>query len=96
MRKTNTIKLSEAIREYLEKNQLGHKIKSHNVKKYWEDLMGNIISQKTSNIYLKDKTLFVFLDSSVLRNELTMMRSRLVQMMNEKMGGDYIEKVVLK
>lgn len=96
MKKTNTIKISEAIQEYLEQNGLGTKMKVSNVSKYWESLMGNIISQKTSNIYIKNKTLFIYLNSSVLRSELNMMRSRIASMMNEKMGGHYIEKVVLK
>lgn len=96
MRKKQTQTLAEVMQEYLQTSKLGNKMVVSNIKKYWEQLMGNIIAQKTTNIYLKDKTLYISLNSSVLRNELSMMRSRIAPMMNERMGGNYIEKVVLR
>ena len=96
MRKTNTQKISDVLKEYLEQNQIDNKLKTSGVARYWEKLMGKVISQKTTNIYIKNKILFIYLSSSVLRNELLMMRSKIIQLMNEQMGGNYIEKVVLK
>ena len=96
MRKTQTQKLSDIVMEYLKNNQLDQKIKESNVKKYWENLMGKLIAEKTNNIYIKNRTLFISLNSSILRNDLIMMRSRIIKLMNEQMGGDYIEDVKIR
>ncbi len=96
MRKKQTQTLAEVLSEYLQENQLGDKLKVSSVKKYWEQLMGKIIAQKTTNIYIKNRKLYISLNSSVLRNELLMMRSRIVKMMNEKMQGNYIDDVNIR
>ena len=96
MRKTQTLKISDVLKDYLKENNLDEKIKTSSVHKYWEQLMGKTISQKTSNIYIKNRTLFVSLTSSILRNELLMMRSRIIKLMNEQMDGNYIDNVRLQ
>ena len=96
MRKTKTLKISEVLKDCLSENHLDQKIKISGIKRYWEQLMGKTIAGKTSNIYLKNRVLYISLDSSVLRNELIMMRSRLIRMMNEQMGGSYIDEVRIR
>ena len=58
--------------------------------------MGKMIANHTKDIFVKHKQLFVTLDSSALRNELAMAKSKIVKMLNQTAGADVIEDVVLK
>jgi predicted nucleic acid-binding Zn ribbon protein len=62
----------------------------------WETVMGKMIANHTKDLYIKHKQLFVTLDSSALRNELSMAKTKIVKMMNEAAGQEVINDVILK
>ncbi len=96
MRKSDTQKLGEVIREYLEEMMIDSKLKEFSTIRSWEELMGKPVAERTRNIYVKNKVLFVELKSSVLRNELIMMRQNIIDKINEKAGEKIIEKMVIR
>jgi predicted nucleic acid-binding Zn ribbon protein len=65
------------------------------LKDSWEKVVGGIIGKHTVNLSIKNKILYVSLDSSVIRSELQMSRSKIVQMLNEEVGKKVIEDIVL-
>ncbi|MBC8321887.1 MAG: DUF721 domain-containing protein [Bacteroidetes bacterium] len=60
----------------------------------WEKIVGGIIARHTTNLYVKNRNLYVTLDSSVLRNELYMERSKLVKKLNNETGKKVIDEIV--
>ncbi len=96
MRKSDTQKLGEIVREYLEQMMIDHKLKEVSVIRSWEKLMGKPVAERTRNIYVRNKILFIELKSSVLRNELVMMRQDIIDKINEKAGEKIIEKIVIR
>jgi predicted nucleic acid-binding Zn ribbon protein len=96
MRKTNTQSLREVLGDYSEELNLSRKIKEIRLVKQWPDLMGPAIARVTDKLYIRNKTLYVHLSSSVARNELFMMREAIVQILNKKAGEKIIHKVILK
>jgi len=96
MRKSNTQKISEVIDEYLKSSGLKHKLRKARVLNHWEELMGKTVAKRTKSIYIKNKTLFVYLSSSVLRNELLMMRQEIIDAVNKHAGETIIDNIVLK
>jgi predicted nucleic acid-binding Zn ribbon protein len=96
MRKNDTQPLKGIIREYLD--ALGHnrKLKEVNVVSSWEKLMGNVIAKHTRNLYIKNKVLFVYIDSAVMRNELLMMREQIRNHLNDHAGSEIIQKIVFR
>ncbi|MBN2214755.1 MAG: DUF721 domain-containing protein [Bacteroidales bacterium] len=96
MRRSNTQKLGEIVREYLEQMMIDRKLKEYSIIRSWEELMGRLVAERTSNIYIKNKILFIELKSSVLRNELMMMRQSIMDKINEKAGEKIIEKIVVR
>ena len=96
MRKSNTRKIGTVLKEYLEHMMIDRKIKEVGIVRSWEELMGKAVAERTKNIYIKDKTLFVQLQSSVLRSELMMMRQSIIDKMNEKAGEKIIDKIVVR
>lgn len=61
----------------------------------WPELMGTAIANRTKEIFIKDKKLFLRVESSVIKNELVMMRSQIIEKMNERAGGQVIEEIIL-
>ena len=62
----------------------------------WEEIVGKAISSRTTKIYIKDHILYVHLNSSVVRNELLMLREALREKLNQKAGSEVIKEIVLR
>lgn len=84
------------MREYIDAMHIRRKLKESRLEKQWEELLGKNAASLTSKLYIKDRVLFVHLNSSVLRNELLMMRETLIKRINEKAGEELITKIVLR
>ena len=67
-----------------------------NVETAWRDLMGNGVNSYTSNIKLHHNTLYVELSSSVLREELSYGKEKIIKMINDSLGKIIIHKLVLR
>ena len=96
MRKNNTQKIDEIVRQYLKALGVDGKLREVRLVKSWDDVVGKTIAKSTRNIYIKDRKLFVELRSSVIRNELFLIREQLCEVLNEKAGESVINEIVLK
>lgn len=96
MRKSNTQKISEVIDEFLKGSGLSHKLKKARIINHWEELVGKAVANRTTSIYIKRKTLFVTLNSSVVRNELILMRRQIIDALNKHAGEEIIDKIVIR
>jgi hypothetical protein len=96
MRRSKTISLAEAIQDYVREMKLETKLKEVNLIGSWEEIAGKAISSRTSKIYIKDSILYVHLTSSVVRNELLMLRQALLERLNGKAGNDVIKDIVFR
>lgn len=96
MRRSKTISLAEALQDYIREMKLEGKLNEIRLIESWEEIVGKAISSRTSKIYIRDKVLYVHLNSSVVRNELLMLRQALKEKLNEKAGSEVIKDIVLK
>ena len=96
MRRSKTISLAEALKDYINEMNLGEKLSEVGVISSWEEIVGKAISSRTSKIYIKDHVLYVHLNSSVVRNELIMLREAIRQKLNEKAGSNVIRDIVFR
>ncbi|NOQ27149.1 MAG: DUF721 domain-containing protein [Bacteroidales bacterium] len=96
MRKKNTQKIDDVVREYLKAFKIDDKLKEVRLIKSWDDIVGKTIARSTSNIYINNRKLFVILKSSVIRNELFMLREGLKKALNDKAGEIIIDEIILK
>jgi predicted nucleic acid-binding Zn ribbon protein len=56
--------------------------------------MGKAVANRTKEIFIRDKKLFVRIESSVVKNELKMMRSQIISNLNEKAGAEVVQEIV--
>lgn len=90
------MKLSEALQDFVSKNKLQTGLDKVNVRDVWNEQMGPAIQKYTTAIKLEGSTLFVQLSSSVLREELSYGKEKIIRMMNEELGKNLITKLVLR
>lgn len=96
MRRSKTISLAEALQDYIKEMNLEGKLNEVHLIGSWEEIVGKAIASRTSKIYIKDQVLYVHLSSSVVRNELFMLRQALMEKLNERAGGEVIKEIVLR
>ena len=66
------------------------------VQKLWREVMGNNVNSYTNEIFLKNNTLYVNLNSSVLRQELSYGKQKIIDLLNKELGKIIIKKIVLR
>lgn len=96
MRRRNTETIAEVIKQLLAENKLATPLKEMEVVQAWETIMGSVIQKYTTNIYVRHRILNVSLSSSVLRNELAMSRSRIIDSLNNYVGERVIVDIVFR
>ncbi|HLT53287.1 MAG TPA: DUF721 domain-containing protein [Flavobacteriaceae bacterium] len=84
------------LKDFVEVNNLEKGLDKVNVRDAWVKLMGAGIANYTSKIQLKEDTLYVDLTSSVLREELSYGKEKIITMLNEELGKELIKKIILK
>ncbi len=95
-RKKNNLSIGEALQEFISTNKLQKGIDKVLVKEAWVKLMGNGVNNYTTQIELQNSTLFISLSSSVLREELSLGKSKIISLLNEELGREVITKIVLR
>jgi predicted nucleic acid-binding Zn ribbon protein len=96
MRRSKTISIAEAMKDYIREMHLEGKLNEVGLINSWEETVGKAIASRTSKIYIREQVLYVHLSSSVVRNELLMLRQALREKLNEKAGSEVIKDIILK
>jgi len=96
MRKTNTQPLKEVLQEYVKALKKNSQFNEVRLVASWERVVGRIISRATQDLYIRNKVLYVKLNSSIVKNELFIMKDLLIKRLNEEVGGGVIDNIVLR
>lgn len=95
MRRQNERPIGEVLSEYIDAFRLKGKLAEVSVLNSWADVVGNNIASKTKDLRISNKVLYVKIQSSILRQELMMIRTEIVKRLNEKAGAEVINEMVL-
>ena len=90
------MKLNEALKAFVDENKLQAGLDKIDVAHTWENIMGQGVNRYTESVDLKGEVLHVRLSSSVLREELSYGKTKIIQIMNEALGRSIIKSVVLR
>jgi len=95
MRRNKTITLKEALEDLIREYHLEPKLKEASVIKIWEGVTGKAITTRTKRVFVKDGVLHIYLSSSVVKNELMMLRESLRIQINSKAGEEVIREIMV-
>lgn len=96
MRKGNEQPIKDVISEMLSSYHIKDKLAEVDIVQQWEKLMGKLIAKNTQKLYIKDKKLFLFIESSALKQELTYSKSKIIEIINNESGTDLIHEVIIR
>tara|TARA_B100000902_G_C27319847_1_gene923637 strand:- start:1054 stop:1347 length:294 start_codon:yes stop_codon:yes gene_type:complete len=91
---TKSIKL--IIDNFIDDNSLSGGLNNVKIQSLWEKTMGSNVNSYTTEINLKNKTLYVNLSSSVLRQELSYGKQKIIDLLNDEIGESVVTKIVLR
>lgn len=72
------------------------KLREVDIVSSWIELMGGAVAQRTTSIYIKNRILFVHIDSSVMREELATGKELIIQRINERFESPAIDDIWFK
>jgi predicted nucleic acid-binding Zn ribbon protein len=96
MERKDVRKIDSLLQQFVKANGLERGLAEYRLMKAWKDLLGITVAKKTKSLRIQNRKLFVTLHSSVVRNELSMMKDALIPKLNEAAGMDVIDDVVLR
>lgn len=96
MHRRNTQTIGEVLKEYIDSLNIGRKLKESRIDSQWETILGKNAASLTRKLVIKNKVLYVYVNSPALRNELLMMRGKIIERINEEAGEELINKIVIK
>ena len=97
MKRTNAIPVGDILHDFLKENPLvRQKIVEVRIQRAWGEVLGPMIMDSTQKLFVKNRVLHVSLNSSVLRNELSMSKMRLLKSLNDYTGEEAIKDIVIR
>ena len=94
MGRTNDKSLKEAIEQMLQVYKIKRKYDETGIKASWPNLVGKSVANRTKEIYIHDKKLFLRIESSVIKNELILMRSQIIEKINNETKSVLVEDII--
>ena len=88
--------VGDVLKQFMQENRLQTGMDKIDVRDAWKSLMGNGVNNYTRDIMLKGTTLYVELTSAVLREELSLGKSKIVSMLNEELKREVVKDIVLR
>jgi len=92
-RKSDTSSVKDAIEAMIDSYKLRGKFDQTKLINSWESMMGKPISRRTEKIFIKDKMLFVKLNSAPLRQELTISKSKVLEIIHRHFDKNLVTDV---
>jgi len=95
MKRTESKSIGRILDDFFQDNPvLREKLAETKLINSWEKVLGSGIDRYTESMYIKKRSLYVRLSSSVLKSELMMSREKLVSILNTEAGMNVIDTIV--
>ena len=89
------VSMKDAVKTYLKAQGLEEEYNEKVVLGKWEELVGKPIAMRTDSLKVTNKVLYIKLNSSVMRNELSHRKSEIIKIINTEAGHQLIYDVFL-
>lgn len=94
-RENDSFSIQDLMKSFIKENNLTKGMQKMKVEETWTKMMGSGVASHTTSVRLQNKTLIVQLKSSVLREELSYGKDKIIKMLNEELGEQIITKLML-
>ncbi len=87
--------ISKTLKLYKKNLLKNDKFLNIHIKKLWELILGETVAFYTKKIVLNKNKVYVSLSSSVLKNEISFLKKDIIIKLNEKIGKNLIEEIII-
>jgi hypothetical protein len=87
--------IKDLMDSFIKENNLSKGMRKIKIEEVWQNLMGQGVTSYTESVQLQNSTLIIRLSSSVLREELSYGKDKIIKMINDEMGEDVVSKIML-
>ena len=93
-RKKDATPLADAFKDLLKTYRLEDTYQEKVLLSSWGELVGKTIADRTTNLYIKDKKLFVKISSGPVKKELQFNKSKVMLLIESQLGTGIIQEVI--
>ncbi len=94
MRKANDKSLKEAIDQMMQVYKIKRRFDETAVIAAWPELVGKPVANRTKELFISNKKLFLRIESSVIKNELMLMRTQIIDKINDEAKTILIDEII--
>jgi predicted nucleic acid-binding Zn ribbon protein len=91
----NTMHIGQAIQQLLNSYHIKAKFDEASLIGSWERMVGKPIAKRTKKVFIRNKVLFVELESPSMKNELSFHKKDIVDLFQKEFGPDIIHEIVI-
>jgi hypothetical protein len=96
MRRSQTQRLGDLLKDYTRNQNLDGKLKELEIIELCHEILGLTMGRYVRRITMKNSELTIEVSSSIVKSELIMLREELRAQLNEKAGVSLVSKIILK
>lgn len=96
MRRTKTMLVGDVLKEFFSQPHIAAKVAEGRLPDTWREVVGDRAADVTLQLRLENRVLYAHISSSVIRSELFMRRTALVNEINRVAGVRLVNVVIIK
>ncbi|MFT4663651.1 MAG: hypothetical protein ACI8YQ_003945 [Polaribacter sp.] len=96
MKRHNDQKINEVLGDMIDSYRLKPKLNQTKIREVWSEMMGPQIDRYTKKITVNKNKIFVTIDSSPLRQELSYGRDKILKNLNEVLGEEFLIDIIIR
>lgn len=96
MRTNEEQRFGELLKGVYKQMKITDSVTQHRVKTAWEKRFGATFANYVTRFTFQDNTIVIGISSDALRHELFLNRSKMVKQINEEIGYQMVDKIILK
>jgi predicted nucleic acid-binding Zn ribbon protein len=93
--KDNTIHIGQAIQELLKSYHIKNKFDEANLVTSWERMVGKPVAKRTKKIFIRNRVLFVELDSPGMKHDLNLHKGQILEVFQKEFGKEMLGEIVI-
>lgn len=95
-RNSNEQTLKQVLEQLFKTYRIDHKVNEQLLIAKYKEMVGPMIAKYTQSARIRNRILFLEITSSVVKNELSYAKTKLVDNLNREVGKKVIDKIVIK
>lgn len=88
--------MAQALKQFLNESRIKGDMQAMQIQEAWESIMGKTVARYTDKIRLIDDKLIITTSVGPLRNELIFQKEKIINRVNEIMGGEVVKDLLIQ